>query len=308
MDINRNTMSALFTYYSMRFINAFTKAKTTSTYQKFCMMEGDATKRILEFPFLEAFAFMRKWLGDRQIKNLASKKLTMTEDAYEDTLGVPVRDIETDSWKSFGTIFAQMGLAGEKLWDRLAVLALIANGNWIDGKAFFNSNASGASARKYKDSVIVNNTTDALSAVTFSAGFTAMESYCDHTGESLDVSPTILMVGPALRKAAEAILVNKFAYDPVDKVQIDNPNQGKCELVINKRLVGAAANNWYLMDCSGEILPVILQQSKLAKLTRMDQPTDEIVFMQGKAIYGTDAYGSAALAFPHLCYAGIVAP
>ena len=306
MDINRNLMSAVFTYISLRFKNAFTAAAVNSTYKIFCMLDGNVKSKVLEFPFLEAFAFMREWIGSRKVKNLASKKLTLTERAFEDTLGIPMRDIETDNWQQYGTIFGQMGQAGEQLWDRLAVEALTGAGNWIDDKAFFLSTASGSGARKYGKSVIVNKTTSALTAVTFGAARTTMMSYADHQGESLGVVPDTLMVGPALEDTAWDILVNDFAYDATDKVQIKNKNKGRAKLVVNKRLVGDYANHWYLMDCSGEIKPVILQQSKLAKLTRMDNETDANVFQNGEALYGTDAYGNAAAAFPHLVYGGIV--
>lgn len=308
MDINRNTMSALYTFYSKKFGDAFAKAAVASIYAKYCMIEGNAASKILEFPFLESFAFMREWLGDRQIKNLASKKLRMVEKPFEDTVGVPMRDIETDTWGQYGTIVAQMGQAGEQLWDRLAVEALVANANWIDDLPFFNATASGAGTRKYNKSVIVNKTTAALTAITFALGYKTMSLYCDHVGESLGVVPDTLMVGPALYDTAWDILVNDFSYDATDKVQVKNKNKGRAELLLNKRLTGAYANHWYLMDNSGVIKTVIIQQSKPAKLTRLDNATDEPVFMQGKALYGTDAYGNAALAFPHLCYAGIVAP
>jgi phage major head subunit gpT-like protein len=49
-----------------------------------------------------------------------------------------------------------------------------------------------------------------------------------------------------------------------------------------------------------------LQQSKTATLVRMDNETDANVFFNGQALYGTDAYGNAAAAFPHLVYGGIV--
>ncbi|MDD5698486.1 MAG: Mu-like prophage major head subunit gpT family protein [Victivallaceae bacterium] len=306
MDINRNTMSAVYTYYSLRFKNAFNKQAQKSRYEKFCIIDGDIASKIVQFPFLEAFAFMREWLGPRQVKNLASKKLIIIERGFEDTIGVPVRDIETDNWKQFGTIYAQMGQAGEKLWDRLAVAALTGAGNWIDDKAFFLSTASGSGARKYGKSVIVNKTTSALSADTFNAARTAMMSYQDHVGEDLGVIPDVLMVGPSLEDTAWDILVNDYAYDATDKVQIKNKNKGRAELVVNKRLVGDYANYWFLMDCSGEIKPVVLQQSKTAKLTRMDHETDANVFMNGEALYGTDAFGNAAAAFPHLVYGGIV--
>lgn len=306
MDINSNAMRAMYTYYSMRFQAAFTKAAANSIYQKFCMVDGNVASKVLEFPFLEAFAFMREWLGPRQVKNLSSKILRIIERAFEDTIGIPVRDIETDNWKQYATILAQMGQAGEQLWDRLATDALTGAGNWIDDKAFFNSATSGAGARRYKKSVITNKTTAALTAVTFNAARTAMMLYCDHTDQSLGVVPDTLMYGPALEDTVWDILVNEFAYDATDKVQIKNKNKGRAVPLLNKRLVGDYANYWFLMDCSGEIKPVVVQQSKLAKLTRMDAPTDANVFHDGKAVYGTDAYGNAAAAFPHLVYGGIV--
>ena len=307
MDINRSLMSAVYTYISMRFKNAFTGAAAKSTYQVFCMLDGNVNSKVLEFPFLEAFAFMREWIGSRKAKNLASKKLRIVERAFEDTIGIPMRDIETDSWQQYGTIFGQMGQAGEQLWDRLAVAALTGAGNWIDDKAFFLSTASGNGARKYGSSIIVNKATDALTAEIFAAKRTIMMSYSGHKGESLGVVPDTLMVGPALEDTAWDILENEFRYDATDKVQIKNKNKGRAKVVVNKRLVGDYANHWYLMDCSGEIKPVILQQSKKAKLTRMDNETDANVFMNGEALYGSDAYGNAAAAFPHLVFGGIVA-
>jgi phage major head subunit gpT-like protein len=306
MDINRNFMSAAFTYISLRFQNAYTAAAEKSTYKLYCMVEGSASSKVIELPFLEAFAFMREWLGDRQIKNLSSKKLTLIERAFEDTVGIPMRDYETDNWKTYGTLFAQMGQAGEQLWDRLAAEALANPGSWIDNKAFFLATATGNGARKYGKAVIVNKTTDPLSAASFAAGRTVMMSYCGHNGESLGVVPDTLMVGPALEDVAWDILVNEYAYDPDDKVQIKNKNKGRAKVVVNKRFVGDYANHWRLMDCSGEIKPILLQQSKKAKLVRMDNETDANVFFNGQALYGTDAYGNAAAAFPHLVYGGIV--
>lgn len=308
MDINRSSMSAVYTYYSMRFKDAFARAEKSSVYKRFCMIDGSASSTIIELPFLDAFAFMREWIGDRQIKNLKSEKLRIIERAFEDTIGVKMRELETDNWRMYGNITAQMGQAGEQLWDRLGTDALTGAGNWIDDKAFFLSTASGAGARKYgEDSIIVNKTTSALTAATFMAGRRKMMTYADHVGESLGVMPNILMVGPDLEDAAYDIVVNEFAYDATDKVQIKNKNKGRCELLVNKRLVGAYANYWFLMDCSGELKPVLLQKSKEAKLTKLDALTDDNVFFQGQAIYGTDAFGNAAPAFPHLVYGGIVA-
>ena len=62
-----------------------------------------------------------------------------------------------------------------------------------------------------------------------------------------------------------------------------------------------------MMCCSGPIKPVAVHKSKEAALISKNRPDDEGVFMEDMAIFGTSAYGSAAAAFPHLVYGGIVA-
>lgn len=285
--------------YDMAFANAF--KNTVSTYEEFCMIVGDSAHTIVKLPFIEQFSCMRKWLGARQIKNLEGKMITLTEEAYEETIGIKTREIETDNWSMYLPTIQQMAVASKALWDALAVKALLEPGNWIDGKAFFKED------RKYgKESVICNKTTSALSAASFKEAYTTMQSYCGHAGEPLAVQPDVLMVGPNLEFVARDILENDFEIDDTGKVTKGNSCKGLAKLVINKRLVGKYASNWFLMSCNGAIKPVALQKSKDAVLVSKNAPTDEGVFMEDQAVFGTSAYGSAAAAFPHLVYGGIV--
>ena len=133
-----------------------------------------------------------------------------------------------------------------------------------------------------------------------------MTSYVGHAGEPLAVTPDTLMVGPAQYFRAKAILENEFRKDDDAAVTVDNDCKGLARLILNPRIVGAYANNWYLMSCSGPIKPVAVQKSKEPALVSKNAPNDEGVFMEDKAIFGTAAYGSAAAAFPHLVFGGIV--
>ena len=83
--------------YDLAFKSVF-EGITDPIHEQFCMTVGDSGHTIVELPFLEQFAQMRKWLGARQIKTLEGKKITMVEDAYEDTVGIRTRDIESDNW------------------------------------------------------------------------------------------------------------------------------------------------------------------------------------------------------------------
>ena len=298
MNLTAEKFEAMKIAYDMAFKNAFEAAPTT--YEQFCMIVGDSAHTTVKLPFMEQFSCMRKWLGARQIKNLEGKMITMTEDAYEETVGIKVREIETDNWGMYMTAIQQMAVAAKALWDQLAAAAILDPATWIDNKAFF------ATDRKYGKSTICNKTTSALSAATFKTAWQTMQSYCGHAGEPLAVQPDVLMVGPGLEFAARDILENEYEIDGQGKITVKNSCKGLAKLIINKRFVGSYANHWRLMSCGGPIKPIALQKSKEAALISKNKPDDEGVFMEDQAIFGTAAYGSAAAAFPHLVYAGVV--
>ena len=287
---------AMRTSYDLGFQNAFNGAP--SQYEEFSMIVGDSAHTTVKLPFFEQFAGMRKWVGARQIKNLEGKMLTMTEDAYEDTVGVPSREIETDNWGMYMPAIQQMGVNGKALWDQLAINALLKPAKWIDDKAFF------ATDRKYGKSVICNKSSAALSMESFKIAYETMSSYAGHTGEPIAVIPDTLIVGPKLMFIAKDILENEFALDSTGKVTVKNTCRGLVKLIVSPRIVGENADNWYLACCNGPIKPIAIQKSKDAALVSKNQPNDEGVFMEDKAIFGTSAYGSAAAAFPHLLYGG----
>lgn len=286
------------TAYDLAFKNAFESAP--STYEQFSMTVGDSTHPVVKLPFLEQFSHMRKWIGARNIKNLSGKMLTMTEDAYEDTVGISQRELETDNWTMYLPAIQQMAVNGKLLWDQLAIEALLKPAEWIDGKPFFSTK------RTYDKSVVSNTTGDALSHASLKAAYQTMTAYTGHAGEPLAVIPDTLMVGPALYFKAKAILENEFMKDETGTVTVDNDCKGLAKLIMNPRIIGKWANNWYLMSCSGPIKPVAVQKSKEPALVSKNAPNDEGVFMEDKAIFGTAAYGSAAAAFPHLVFGGIV--
>jgi len=300
MDLNRGNMDSLFTSYNQAFRNAF--GMGSALYLPFCTIAPSGTK-IEEFPFLEQFSGMREWIGPRLVKNIASKKLQIVNRTFEDTIGVPVNDIEDDKFGVYTPILGQMGLSAANLWPDLFMAALVGNGNWLDGAAFFGT------TRKYGDNTISNYTASALSATTFEAAYQAMTSFKGHGDYPLRVRPTHLIVGPKLRSTAFHILKDEFVNDGVaaTSVQLRNPNQGLVELVELPELVGTDDDYWFLIAANGIVKPVIISQREQPKLVRKDRAEDDNVFLEDKILYGTKARGEAALALPHLAYAGIVA-
>ncbi len=299
MDINRGTMSSLFEGFNMQFKNGFDMAPDS-----WAQFAGSipSTTALNTYPFLEQSSGMREWIGDREIKNFASNKLQVVNKDYEDTVSVTRNDIEDDQYGIYGTLIAQMGQNAGKLWNDLTFKALVSgkDDKWLDGKAFF------ASDRKYDKNTVNNKTTSALSETAFNTAYLSMTSYCGHSNKPLGVIPDLLIVGPALRTTAWDIVKNQFAYDATDKVQVKNVNENLVDLLVAPELSGTYANYWFLASTKSVIKPVMIQQRKHPKLTRLDKESDENVFMRKEFIYGTDARGAAFMSLPHLIYAGIV--
>lgn len=297
MDIFREKMEAMRTTYDMCFNEGLKAA--SSNYQEFCQMVGSKDFSKIEFPFLESFAFMREWIGPRQIKNFSSKKLVVEERSFEDTVAIKVRDIQTDNWGLYAPTAKAMGTSCGQLWDRLAAEAILAPGKWIDGKDFFVTD------RKYGKATISNTMSGNLTAANFETAYATMQMYDAHNGEPLDVKPDLLIVGPENRAAAWEILeLERVPDSNNNNIAVANRNFKLCKIQVNPRIRGKYKNYWFLAATSGAVKPVILQKSIEGELVTMDAPNDENVFMHDEIIFGAKAYGNAACAFPHLLYRG----
>lgn len=308
MDINRGSLNALFTAYNQAFRNAFATADTK--YQLFSMEIPSGTA-IVEFPFLEQIAGMREWIGPRQAQNVSTKKLSITNKTYEKTIAVSVDDVEDDQFGTYTPIFGQMGMAAGNQLGKRAWSALVSNGNWLDGNAVYGT------TRTYGSNTINNYTTTALSATTYATAWKNMTQFLGHDSESLNVMPTHLIVGPKLYDTANNIvndpkLVTSYSADTDDATLLNhvaapNPWYKTAELVVSTELVGTYDDYWFLVDASQQIKPVVVSNRQSGQLVQRSQANDENVFMDNQILYGAKVRCEAAVAMPHLVYAGIVA-
>jgi phage major head subunit gpT-like protein len=306
MDINRQNMDALFQTYNAAFTAGMQSAAGRPTPEDVLVTDfalvAPGSGAATVYAWLNQISGMREWLGDRVIGNIETGKLTVTNRDFEKTIGVKRNDILDDQVGVYMPLITNMGFVGESIWGKLGSDALLANGVWADGKAFF------AADRKYGDQDIVNIGTDALSDVTFKAAKVKMESFMLHGGEPGEVVCKTLMVGPSLRETGWNIVKNEYVSSGTGKGgSIKNPNLGACELRINRRWVGANANKWALLGEQGGMKSVYVQQREKARLTRLDRDTDENVFMRNMFYYGTNCRGEAFLTLPHLAFLGNVA-
>ena len=302
MDINRKNMDSLFAGFKNNFLTGFELAP--ETWKKFAapVQSGSASNI---YPFLEQFGGMTEWSADRQVRNLTSQKIEVVNRDFEETVSIARNDIEDDQYGIYGTLIAEMGRHAAKVWQDLAVEALLGNGNWIDEKPFFSAD------RVYGESTICNMTTGELTAENYAAARKTMMEYRGHSGKSLGIVPDLLIVGPKNEAAAFSILKDRMMLRSCSKDGVsgigatDNPWNGSAELLVLPELSGTEYEDlWFLASTCGVIKPVFVQQRKTPVLTSLDRESDENVFSRKEYIYGTDARGEAFLAFPHLIYKG----
>ena len=301
MDISRKNMDFLFKSFNMNFASGI--ERVPDSWQKFCgtIQSGTAAN---VYPFLEQFGGMREWIGERQLKNVSTRKIEVVNRDFEDTVIIPRNDIEDDQYGIYSTLIAQMGYNAGKIWQDLAVEALMSNPSWIDDTAFFSS------SRVYGGFPIVNNSTAVLSAESYAAARRSMMEYRGHNGRNLGIIPNLLIVGPKNEAAAFAILKDRLQLRELASGvgATDNPWNGSAELLVLPELSGDYEDLWFLAATNGILKPLFVQQRKQPNLVSLDSETDENVFCRKEYIYGTDARGEAFLAFPHLiCKGGAAA-
>ena len=153
MVINARTMDALLATMRKSFSDGMKQA--VSSYERWAMDIPSNTK-IERYPMTMLLSVMREWRGPRQIGNLVAKYLEVTNLDHEISWGIPTNDLRDDNIGYIQPVFAQGGQNTAAYWGKLAASALVANGNWLDGNAFFY-----ATREIGKSSTIANYVTDA---------------------------------------------------------------------------------------------------------------------------------------------------
>lgn len=300
MIINAENLLALNTSYTASFTEGMNGAVSTAPE---ALKRGEidmtvpSTGARMEHHWLESIPAMRQWVGERTIKNLVSGKLSVENKDFESTVRVPRNAIEDDQYGQFALSMRIMGANAASLPLKLVTDALVANGLWADGAAFFGT------TRTYGSNTISNLVTSALDATTLAAGILAMQSYVGANDEPLNVTPRYLVCGPKLRKTAWDLVKNSLVSAGTSKGgAVQNDLQGIAELRVSPRLVGTYDDYWFLVGEQAGIKGVGYQD----RVSPVLETSDLELFTKNEYLWGARARGAAFLTLPHLIYAGIL--
>ncbi|HHL35494.1 MAG TPA: head protein [Desulfobulbaceae bacterium] len=300
MLVNKTTVAAIFVSLKATFNQAFTTAP--STWQKIAMKVPSTTGQE-DYAWLSNFPKMRKWVGEKAIKSLSAFKYSVVNDDFEATVEVDRNHIEDDQIGIYKPMAQGAGFSAKQWPDEM--VAEVVNGAFttecFDGQYFCDTDhpvgdgAGGMISVSNKGSAALSFATLALAQGSFGAARTAMMQFKDDEGRPLNITPNVLMVGPALMDTAKALMT-------VDRLEDGKPNpyKGAAEVVVNTRITSPTA--WFLLDTTKPVKPFIFQERKAPVFVQQTDPQADDVFMRKKFKFGAEARGASGYGFWQLCY------
>lgn len=295
MLVNKSSIQAAFVALKTLFNNAFTAAP--STWDKIAMKVPSSTGSNL-YAWLSAFPKMRRWVGEKHVKNLQAYSYSVVNEDWEATVAVNRNHIEDDQLGIYQPQAQMAGFSAKQLPDEI-VYELVNNGFTAlcyDGQYFFDVDHPVAGAS------VSNVGTKALSVATlaaaqasYGAARTAMRRFKDEDGRPINVNPTVLLVPPALEDTARALLT-------VDRLEDgkSNPYKGTAELVVETRLTSDTA--WFLLDTSKPVRPFIYQERKAPVFVQQTDPEADDVFSRKEYKFGAEARAAGGYGFWQMAY------
>lgn len=295
MLVNKDSLRAAFVGLKTLFNNAFAAAPTT--WEKIAMKVPSSTGSNL-YAWLSAFPRMRRWVGDKHVKNLKAYTYSVENEDFEATVEVDRNHIKDDQMGIYAPQAQMAGHSAKQLPDEI-VFELV-NGGFrnvcYDGQYFFDTDhpVAGASVSN-KGTAALSVATQAAAKASYGVARTAMRKFKDEDGRPLGIKPTVLLVGPALEDTARALLTNDRLEDGKA-----NPYKGTAELVVDARIESDTA--WFLLDTSLPVKPFIYQEREAPNFVQQTDPEADDVFNRKKFKFGAEARAAGGYGFWQLAY------
>ena len=256
-------------------------------------MQVPSTGASNTYAWIDKFPKLRKWIGDKVVKQLSGHGYTIINDDFEATVEIDRNDIEDDN---LGIYKPQTEMAGEssKQWADELVFTTLTNGfdeKCYDGKTFYATNhevGEGKNKKLVSNRLNVPLSIDSLAAAkaSYGAARTMLRSVKDEEGRPLNLKPSLLIVPPALEDIANALMTN-------DRLEDGKPNPYKATAKV--LVVGwlKTDTEWHLHDSTKPVKAIIFQPRKKPVFVQQTDTSSDSVFMRKKFKYGAEARGAA---------------
>lgn len=286
----QKVVTALATSIKQVFDDAF-KAAESSWHM--VAMEVPSNGASNTYAWIEKFPKLRKWIGEKTVKQLKGHAYTIQNDDFEATVEIDRNDIEDDN---LGIYKPQAQMAGEssKQWADDLVFSTLTQGfseTCYDGKTFYATNhevGDGKSKKSVSNRLAAPLSIDslALAKAGYGTARTMLRSVKDDEGRPLNLKASLLVVPPALEDVANALMT-------VDRLEDGKPNpyKGTATVLVCGWL--DTDTEWHLLDTSKAVKPIIFQPRKKPVFVQQTDTSSDAVFMRKKFKFGAEARGAA---------------
>ena len=260
--------------------------RTNSVVDKFALVRN-STNAEEALVFATSLPRMRKWLGERIFNNFTAQETKIVNEPYELSIKVAREDIEDDKIGIYEPWIRDLGRRGALMFDDLAIEALTTGHQRLgfDNQYFFDTDHKSDPADSGSATQSNLFTGTPFSEANYILVRRTMGGWLGPDGRPLGVRPNLLVVGPALEVEAKRVIqIGTIANGA------QNVLQGTAEILVVPDITGT---DWYLLDTTNAIKPIIVSKRKAPEFVALDDPRDENVFMRRMFLYGVDGRGAA---------------
>lgn len=308
----------LSTSFETMLIEAFENPQAVGGYGMFTTLVRSSDRK-LDLTTFGPGPVIREWVGEKQFKQFRAYDQEVEVKNYEKSIALDRNDLLYDTSSALQRkLSAWFATAGERDLDKLVFDALVSNSGagptGYDAVSLVNDSHPHMNSGSGAD----NKTTSALSHSTYESGKVAMQELTNEEGESMDVNPTHLMVGPKNEKMAKQIANATDRVVAVDNsgaesgtrvaaAGVENVFRGDVDVVVNRRLRGTYDDYWYLMDLSDpQALPMGFMLNRPPELVSLNRPTDKPRFYGNEEHHSIELDGATFAGAWFKLYAGIL--
>jgi phage major head subunit gpT-like protein len=272
MEITQGNLEAVFTGLKAVFNEAVQSTENEGITR--LMEVVPSTSGTEEYPTATLLGDLEEVLDEVTITSIGAFVQSVPNRTFARIVEVKRDDIADDNIGVYRPGVRQLGRRAALYPLRLAAEALLSGftDQWVDGTTVF------AADHKWVGGASWSNRSDvALSAESFEAAVSAIETRTGPDGAPLGLQADLLVCGPANRAAAEDILEVQFLEGGQS-----NRNYKKRDLLVLSRFGSSAA--WMVLD-TDPVKPLVLQDREGPEFTAKDSPDDDEAFYHEKYAY-----------------------
>jgi phage major head subunit gpT-like protein len=299
--VTSDLLAGIFTNFRALWEEQFLAATNKDTVRNILSMEVPSNTFQETYNWFGTVPAMREWVGERQLSSLSKSNYTIINKDWESTLEVERNAIEDDRLGIIRPRINQLALEAVRSQEQLVVdtLRLGISELAYDGQFFFDTDhvTPGATFQTSQSNKLTGTgVTLAALQTDYPVAVAAMRNFKDDQGRPMNISPTHVMVPPALEGVFRTFLNSEFVPGGTNVAGVSNVWRNSATLLVNSYLTDAT--DWYLLSLDQPVKPIIFQMRRAVQFNALDNPNNnEAAFMRKLYLYGVDGRWNAGYGF-----------